>query len=374
MKKNDSTIKLRYDSHIKVCDNEQHGLILIVGNFYGMFCEANNDGYIPYLSECSEELVDNLMWLLVDNADAKHVFVGVKDNISEYVRNLRKCAEVLFGVNIKDENWIEYLVDSDDELLDCLNKVSEEMPKFDYIIQIPPNNKNLCLRILRNSYDLLNDDGILVSIQPDSWFKDKFLIYQQNMNRYRLEMRKFFEPHIRVYRPISGKEAKKYFNLSVPFEIAIFIIDKKCHKNNWNKINSSNDKLLCKVLKKISEFPSLRSKFIHRINDKNFVPVRRDSHDVYNFCAYNDKNNRCVEGILFASDKERINFISSFDTWLYKYLAVSDYHLSRNVAKNPYLNNYTEAWTDDRLYKLFDINSEEISKITLLIKNFTYKK
>ena len=77
---------------------------------------------------------------------------------------------------------------------------------------------------------------------------------------------------------------------------------------------------------------------------------------------------------MFASDKERINFISSFDTWLYKYLAVSDYHLSRNVAKNPYLNNYTEAWTDDRLYKLFDINSEEISKITLLIKNFTYKK
>ena len=94
MKKNDSTIKLRYDSHIKVCDNEQHGSILVVGNFYGMFCEANNDGYIPYLSECSEELVDNLMWLLVDNADAKHVFVGVKDNISEYVRNLRKCAEV----------------------------------------------------------------------------------------------------------------------------------------------------------------------------------------------------------------------------------------------------------------------------------------
>ena len=210
MKKNDSTIKLRYDSHIKVCDNEQHGSILVVGNFYGMFCEANNDGYIPYLSECSEELVDNLMWLLVDNADAKHVFVGVKDNISEYVRNLRKCAEVLFGVNIKDENWIEYLVDSDDELLDCLNKVSEEMPKFDYIIQNPPYNKNLCLRILRNSYDLLNDDGIFVSIQPDSWFKDKFLIYQQNMNGYRLEMRKFFEPHIRVYRPISGKEAKKY--------------------------------------------------------------------------------------------------------------------------------------------------------------------
>ena len=106
------------------------------------------------------------------------------------------------------------------------------MPKFDYIIQNPPYNKNLCLRILRNSYDLLNDDGILVSIQPDSWFKDKFLIYQQNMNGYRLEMRKFFEPHIRVYRPISGKEAKKIFNLSVPFELAIFTIDKKCHKNN----------------------------------------------------------------------------------------------------------------------------------------------
>ena len=169
MKKNDSTIKLRYDSHIKVCDNEQHGSILVVGNFYGMFCEANNDGYIPYLSECSEELVDNLMWLLVDNADAKHVFVGVKDNISEYVRNLRKCAEVLFGVNIKDENWIEYLVDSDDELLDCLNKVSEEMPKFDYIIQNPPYNKNLHIQFFNKGLDILSNTGKMTIIEPATW-------------------------------------------------------------------------------------------------------------------------------------------------------------------------------------------------------------
>ena len=169
MKKNDSTIKLRYDSHIKVCDNEQHGSILVVGNFYGMFCEANSDGYIPYLSECSEELVDNLMWLLVDNADAKHVFVGVKDNISEYVRNLRKCAEVLFGVNIKDENWIEYLVDSDDELLDCLNKVSEEMPKFDYIIQNPPYNKNLHIQFFNKGLDILSDTGKMTIIEPATW-------------------------------------------------------------------------------------------------------------------------------------------------------------------------------------------------------------
>ena len=41
MKKNDSTIKLRYDSHIKVCDNEQHGSILVVGNFYGMLINSN---------------------------------------------------------------------------------------------------------------------------------------------------------------------------------------------------------------------------------------------------------------------------------------------------------------------------------------------
>ena len=115
----------------------KHDSFLIVGNFYGMFCEANKDEYMPYLGETSKEIMDNFSWMFIDNADAKHVFVGVKDKVGDYLNNLKKSLNILFSINIKDENWIEYLVDSDDELLNCLNKVSEEMPKFDYIIQNP---------------------------------------------------------------------------------------------------------------------------------------------------------------------------------------------------------------------------------------------
>lgn len=370
-----TAISLRSDAKISVHDYSSNTLyknILILGNVIGLFGPEK----INSNTQISQELYRNFNWLREQMHFGANITVIAKQNAKTYIDFLEKIFNLEKGCNNLSNKFIKYLVsnDNDNEMLTCLNEIEEEMPKFDYIIQNPPYNKNLCLKFLYKSYDILDDSGLLVSIQPDSWFADKYLLYQTKANttKDRLYARNFFTPHIKEYIPIPGDTAQKFFNLSSAYNLGIFTIGKKKYYNDWSKITSSNNNLLCKILKKIDEFPSLRSKFIHKVNNKNFVPVRRDSHDIYNFCAYND-NNKCVEGILFKTDAERTNFINSFDTWLYKYLALSEYNVSRNVAKNPYLNDYKIPWTNERLYKLFDLNSNEIVIINNIIKDFSYK-
>lgn len=53
------------------------------------------------------------------------------------------------------------------------------------------------------------------------------------------------------------------------------------------------------------------------------------------------------------------NFINSFDTWLYKFLNCTDWNGSENSADVPYLNDYSKEWTNEKLYKIFNITDKE---------------
>ena len=166
--KKDSIIKLNPNFNIKLND-EIHNSILIVGNFYGFFGDPDEEGFLPNLSKCSKEIVDMIIWMFIKNKDAKHVFIGTYDKVGKYLRNLRKTVTNLFGINIKEDNWIEYLVKEDSDQLNILNKVKEEMPKFDYIIQNPPYSKTLHIDFFKKGIEMLSDDGKMTIIEPATW-------------------------------------------------------------------------------------------------------------------------------------------------------------------------------------------------------------
>ena len=43
------------------------------------------------------------------------------------------------------------------------------MPKFDYIIQNPPHNKNLHIQFFNKGLDILSDTGKMTIIEPAIW-------------------------------------------------------------------------------------------------------------------------------------------------------------------------------------------------------------
>ena len=124
--KKDNIIKLNPNFNINLGDNNKHNSILVIGNFYGFFGEPDEEGFLPNLSKCSKEIVDMITWLFIKNKDTKHVFVGTYDKVGKYLSNLRKTVTNLFGINIKEENWIEYLVKEDSDQLDILKKAIKE--------------------------------------------------------------------------------------------------------------------------------------------------------------------------------------------------------------------------------------------------------
>ena len=194
--KKDSIIKLNPNFNIKLND-EIHNSILIVGNFYGFFGDPDEEGFLPNLSKCSKEIVDMIIWMFIKNKDAKHVFIGTYDKVGKYLRNLRKTVTNLFGINIKEDNWIEYLVKEDSDQLNILNKVKEEMPKFDYIIQNPPYNKNLHIQFFNKGLDMLGETGKMTIIEPATWL--------MNLKENTPNVEKLFKP---LKERVNGKVEK----------------------------------------------------------------------------------------------------------------------------------------------------------------------
>lgn len=100
---------------------------------------------------------------------------------------------------------------------------------------------------------------------------------------------------------------------------------------------------------------SLRSKFAKPCVNKYFVPVRRTNHSYLNWVERDFSKINAVEGINFETMRQQENFIASFDTWFYKFLNKSNWSKRENSASVPFMQDYSQPWTNERLCKFFDI-------------------
>ena len=225
--------------------------------------------------------------------------------------------------------------------------------KFDVVLMNPPYNRDLHLKFLEKTIEIADN---VINISPHDWLTNKFA--KTEKSKFRREFREKYSKYIEDLEIISPEDFNKYFGTSNWFGVAIEVF-----KENANGIDPdkflNTDTLLNKIINKIHTLPSLRSKFTRRIDNELFVPVRINSHGYLNYVERDYSKIKSKGGILFNSKNEVKNFIDSFDTWLYKYLEKSEWQGSENSASVPYLGDYTKPWTNERLYRFFNITKEE---------------
>ena len=272
-------------------------------------------------------------------------------------------------MHIKDtENTILNIEDVDgnsyydvNDFLEMNNKEILDMndnKKWDIVLMNPPYDKNLHIKFMKKCLDIIDENyGNLIYIGPDNWLINKYA-YAEKSN-IKNKTRDKYCKYIDSIETFTADEFNQYFSTSNWFGVSIF-------KMNYNakgidpKQFESNDKLIKKIIQIIQEkFTSLRSHFTKRSNEKYFVPVRRTNHGYLNWVEKDQSKNKAKDGILFNSENEMNNFIDSFDTWLYKFLNCTDWLGSENSADVPYLNDYSEKWTNEKLYKIFNISKDE---------------
>lgn len=238
--------------------------------------------------------------------------------------------------------------------------------KFDYCIMNPPYAKNLHLKFMEKTFEVISENGALVYIGPDKWIINKYGFAEKSI--LRKNARDKYAKYIDSIETFGAEEFNKYFGTNNSFGVSIFKM-----KHNAKGLNledyQSKDELLNGIIEKITnKFSSLRSHFVRKTDDKLFVSIRRTNHGYLNWVERDGKNN-AKDGILFDTENEKNNFISSFDTWLYQYLNCTDWLGAENSAYVPYLNDYTSKWTNDKLFKLFEIDKENQKYILNLIKD-----
>ena len=227
------------------------------------------------------------------------------------------------------------------------------MKKIDFILMNPPYNKDLHLKFLEKTIEIADN---VINISPHDWLTNKFA--KTEKSKFRRYFREKYSKYIEDLEIISPEDFNKYFGTSNWFGVAIEVFKENAKGIDPDKF-LNNDMLLNKIINKIHTLPSLRSKFTRRIDNELFVPVRLTSHGYLNYVERDYSKIKSKAGILFNSENEVKNFIDSFDTWLYKYLEKSEWQGSENSASVPYLGDYTKPWTNERLYRLFNITKEE---------------
>ena len=225
--------------------------------------------------------------------------------------------------------------------------------KADVILMNPPYDRDLHLKFLEKTIEIADN---VVNISPHDWLTNKFA--KTEKSKFRRDFREKYSKYIEDLEIISPEDFNKYFGTSNWFGVAIGVFKENAKGIDPDKFLNA-DKVLNKIINKIHTLPSLRSKFTRRIDNELFVPVRRTSHGYLNYVERDYTKIKSKDGILFNSKNEVKNFIDSFDTWLYKYLEKSEWQGSENSASVPYLGDYTKPWTNERLYRLFNITKEE---------------
>ena len=233
--------------------------------------------------------------------------------------------------------------------------------KFDIILSNPPYSNKLHLQFLEKYCQIAKN---IISIQPADWIfkngKDKIKSHIKNLDYY------------------TGEEFRKIFGIQNTGG-GIFI----CDENGGFNISSLRQKF---PIKKIQENikVSFKDKHVDDYNGKGiFVPLKLmtsewDKNKDYMLdklgilkdgktldgTYYKDKRkknkDRWCGGIYFETMKEAENFAKYLNSdFFVKYVNYT--HLSsRYILKNyPYLEDYTNEWTNEMIYKYFNLTKEE---------------
>lgn len=279
-----------------------------------------------------------------------------------------------------------------DELVNLMNRNTNKM-KFDHIIMNPPYCRNLHLKILNEAIRHSDD---IVNLSPIRWLQDPLAEYKRNSDFKRF---KEIRERIESIEIIKVTDAETLFGISLPFNLGVYHITKD---GGW--INTFNKPLLSKMVEKVISTDNVNNHTViddldgislllsmftggcsGRLENENaFMIVKERSYftnkiNEFTNETYLAQRTRVAWGnvkpkavntnVKFSTKEERDNFYDSWSTktlrWMFNTMKV-DVNVHSNLL--PWLGDYTHPWTDEDLYKYFNLSEDEIKIIESEIK------
>ena len=248
--------------------------------------------------------------------------------------------------------------------------------KFDCIIMNPPYSRNLHLKILAEAIKHLKDDGTCVNLSPCDYLTDIGKYVGWNKNN---EIDNIW-PYIESLNTVGHRQSNDMFSLGNQIgDLGIYVCSLKEH--NILKFPISKEARV--IATKLYKSKSLWSKYVRKeCKCKYFVNMYKwhlDNTDhVKCFLAPSDGRNSY--GIVFSTEAEKNNFISSIHRWPYKFMwsygDINPAHLpflGDSINPRTGLKGYTSEWTDDDFYKFFNITLEDQKIIEETMEKYAAK-
>lgn len=307
----------------------------------------------------------------------KNKVIYLTDNIELYEKFKNAVNNDLCGHDdncILINNWKNKLYFNISKMMEKFN-----MPKFDVAIMNPPYDGNLHLKVLEKIIPIAEK---VVNISPIRWLQDPLAKYKKNSDYNKFE--NSISKKIDDITFISTSESNKLFNILLLQPLAIYTISKGGY--NYDFCTPLLKKIFDKILLE-NNFSKLK---ISNYNDNlvNFVVVNKMAppmkygkpmfDTLKTWCGYftnkvnkkgetyqkaKDNCKASVRGdiskdiaIVFTTDKETINCYNSFCTKFARFCcmkSVVDVNVHHKFL--PYMQDYTQPWTDKRFCEYFGI-------------------
>ena len=262
--------------------------------------------------------------------------------------------------------------------------------KFDHIIMNPPYCRNLHLKILNEA---INHSDDIVNLSPIRWLQDPLAEYKRNSDFKRF---KEIRERIESIEIISASEARDVFSIEIFSDLGVYRLTNfggLNAKEFWKTVRTPAQVMILNKLIHLKD--SIADHTEKNKREGIRVPMtdiggNRGYRNVYKELAYvidGQKNGvdwtKCKnmggyekpEGgplplsIKFNTITEAQNFYDSFFTRFYTWLCnITKAQQHLNPGLLPWLGDYTHAWTDEDLYKYFNLSDDEIKIIEDEIK------
>ena len=271
----------------------------------------------------------------------------------------------------------------------------------------PPYQRNLHLKILAEAIKHFKDDGTYVNLSPVRWLQDPLAKYKKNCDLKRFE--ESVAKHIESLEVIDGDVISKMFQSGIPTSgiyvlksryyniyktcCSISFLDKIVDKlYNMSKCKFEADRLdgwrvkISPIYGGGTAGNNSSGKATLRNIGKllTFKDGKKDGRPWYDFYAHNGSTKLKPElpySIVFPNEIEAKNFCKLYDTIfakVYTHWMKIDVNVYPEIilwlddAINPRtgLKGYESEWTNDDLYKFFNITPEEQKVIEDTMKKY----
>ena len=258
--------------------------------------------------------------------------------------------------------------------------------EFDKIIMNPPYDKSLHLKILDATIKE-NPEAEIVNLSPIRWLQDPLAEYKKNS-----DWKKFsnIREHISSLDVVPANDANDVFEVGLYSDLGIYFIDRSTPhiKISWKQFKTKAEAIMISKLIEMKDSlgshveknkaDGIRVPLTMIGGNRGYKPVYKDIPftldgkihgkwwtDAKNMGGYEKPAGSPLPlSVKFNTEDEALNFYSFWFSKIGAWICEIT-HQQQNIQENvlPYLGDYTHPWTDEDLYKYFNLTKDETTVI-----------